>query len=293
MKRDRRVLTLGALALIALTVWTAALAPRPATMQVTFFDVGDGLCTLIRTPSGKLLVVDCGTSSWRNSASVGKKLVVPYLQSLGANGVDALILSHPHSDHMSGIPGLLSAQPAAFVMDTGDRQPSKEYAEYVRAVRACHARYRKLRRGQQIDMGDGVTIHVIGPAPDSSDSNPNDRSTVLRVVFGRVAVMITADAGEDAEAEMIASGANLRAQVLQVGHHGSARSTTPQWLAAVKPSIAVISCASRSRYGFPSKRVLDRLNSFGARTYSTGRDGAVMVSTDGTSIQVETLKRSR
>ena len=277
---------------LAVVVWLIALLPRPRTMNVTFFDVGDGLCTLVRTPSGRTLVVDCGTSSWRNTSSVGPRLVAQYLQSQGISSIDALILTHPHSDHLSGIPGLLRLEPARLVMDAGDGGRTTEYWAFVRARRACRARYRRLTRGQTLDMGDGVTAHVLSPAPDSSFADDNDQSIVLRIRYGGTSVLLEGDAGEEAEKRMIASDANLRAQVLQVGHHGSAHSTTPQWLSRVRPSVAIISCSSRSRYGFPSRRVLDRLTSCGVRTYTTARSGAVTVTTDGASIRVGTFRQS-
>lgn len=293
MAKDRRLWLLAAAAAIALIVWIAAAVPSRPSMQITFFDVGDGLCTLIRTPSGKTLIMDCGTSSWRDSSSIGQKLIVPYLRSQGINSIDAIVLSHPHSDHLSGIPGLLRAEPISLVMDGGQDEQSAEYAAYLRSVRRSHARYRRLRCGQTIDMGDGVTARIIGPPPDPANAEANDRCVVLRVTFGRVALLLDADAGDEEEAEIMASGANVRAQVLQVGHHGSARATSAEWLSAVRPSVAVISCSSHSRYGFPSRKVLDRLASFGARTYTTGGSGAVTITTDGSSVNVSTFRPAR
>ncbi len=293
MVRDRRVWILWAAALVALLVWLSVAVSRRPTMRVTFLDVGDGQCTVIRTPSGRTLMVDCGTSSWRNPASVGSKLAVPYLQSQGINKIDVLVLTHPHSDHMSGIPGILRRLRTDLVLDTGEKERTPDYSRYKRAIKASGARYRHLRYGQEISMGDGVVARVVGPLPDTACQDANDRCAVLRVSFGKVAILLAADAGTEAEAEMIASGVELHAQVLQVGHHGSARSTSPEWLCAVEPSVAVIPCSSRSRYGFPSRRVMDRLASFGVRTYTTGRSGAVTVVTDGTNVQVSPFRGSR
>lgn len=293
MVRDKRLLLMGLLALAAAAALLSALAPGQPTMQVTFFDVGDGQCTLVRTPGGRTMVVDCGTSSWRNPSSVGKKLLAPYLRSQGVNEIDALVLSHPHSDHMSGFEGLLSVHPARLVMDAVYEDRTPEYKQFIRAVRKCDARYRKLKCGQKINMGDGVVVEVIGPVRTHEYEDENDRSVVLRLVFGRTAMLLAADAGEEAESDMIDSGVDLRAQVLQVGHHGSAGSTSPEWLCAVKPSIAVISCSKRSRYGFPSTRVLDRLASFDVRTYTTGEAGAVTVTSDGNSVRVSTMRPAR
>lgn len=139
-------------------------------------------------------------------------------------------------------------------------------------------------------MGDGVMARILDPSPDVNYKNLNDNSIVMRITYKRVAILLAADAGEAAERDMLDSGLNVRAQVLQVGHHGSHDATSPRWLSAVQPRIAIISCARHSHYGFPSRQVLDRLASRGARIYSTGQYGAVTVSTDGDAIDVRTVR---
>lgn len=293
MALDRRTKLLCIAVMIAIAIWASVLLTRPSQLTATFLDVGDGLCAVVRTPSGRVLVVDCGTSTWRDNASVGPKLAAPYLQSLGVDEIDVAILTHPHSDHSSGLPGLLKLEPARLVLDCETRRPSRESRVFIKAVKAVHARYRTARQGQVIDMGDGVKVRVLGPMPDAGYTDLNDDSTVLRITYKRAAILLTGDAGQAAEQDMIASNTNLRAQVLQVGHHGSRHATSAQWLSAVRPRIAVISCARRSRYGFPSRQTLDRLSSCGARTYTTGQYGAVTISTDGESIQVRTVRSPR
>ena len=293
MPRDSRTRILVIAGLIAIAVWLSVAFSGPRPLEVTFFDVGDGLCAFVRSPSGKTLIVDCGSSSWRDNTSVGRKLVVPYLQSLGLDGIDAAVLTHPHADHASGFPGLLKMKPARLVLECGARYPSPEHKAFIKAIKASHARYRIARRGQVLDMGDGVKARILDPSPDIDYANLNDDSIVMRITYKHVAVLLAADAGRAAELDIIDSGADVRAQVLQVGHHGSRDATSPEWLSAVQPRIAVISCARRSRYGFPSRQVLDRLSSCGARTYPTGRYGAVTISTDGDSISVRTLQNPR
>ena len=121
-------------------------------------------------------------------------------------------------------------------------------------MRTSHARYRKLRRGQTIDVGDGVTVQVLSPS-EVSYSDLNDESLVLRLVYKNTAILVDGDATKLSEDDVLASKMNVRAQVLDVGHHGSKDATSSEWLAAVRPSIAVISCAAHSRYGFPSRQV--------------------------------------
>lgn len=293
MVRDRRTRLLGIAGIVAITVWMSVLLPGSSQLRVTFLDVGDGLCTIVRTPSGRTLVADCGTSSRRDCASVGPKLVVPYLQSQGLDAIDVAVVSHSHSDHLSGMAGLLKLEPAALVIDCGKKHLSQEYKAFLKAVKCNHSRYRIAQRGQVIDMGDGVKIHILSPAPNALYSDLNDDSTVLRITYKRVAILLAADAGKEAESDMLDAHLNVRAQVLQVGHHGSRYATSPDWLSAVKPRIAVISCARHSRYGFPARQTLDRLSSSSVRTYTTGQSGAVTVSTDGTSISVRTVRSPR
>jgi competence protein ComEC len=290
MPHDSRTRFLVIAGLVAVAVWLSVAFSGPRPLEVTFFDVGDGLCAFVYTPSGKALIVDCGSSSWRDNSSIGRKLVVPYLQSLGLDGIDAAVLTHPHADHVSGFPGLLKMEPARLVLECGADNAGPEHKAFLKAVKASHARYRIARRGQVLDMGDGVRARILDPSADIDYTNLNDNSIVMRITYKRVAVLLAADAGNAAEHDIIDSGADVRAQVLQVGHHGSRDATSPEWLSAVHPRIAVISCARHSHYGFPSRQVLDRLASFGARTYPTGQYGAVTISTDGDSISVHTLQ---
>jgi competence protein ComEC len=293
MPRDNRTRLIGVAALIAAGLWVSVFVTGSSQLQVTFLDVGDGLCTVVRTPSGRTLVMDCGTSSWRDDSAVGSKLAGPYLQRLGVESIDVAVLSHPHSDHYSGFASLLKLEPARLVLDCGAKCRRPEYRAFLKAVKANRARFRIARRGMVIEMGDGVHAQILNPRQNVRYAHLNDRSIVLRIIYKRTAVLLTADASVPAEQDMLRAGLTVRAQVLQVGHHGSRQASSSPWLAAVRPRIAVISCARRSRYHFPSRLTLDRLASCGARTYITGRCGAVTVTTDGETIRVKTVRESR
>lgn len=291
MLRDNRVRVIGIAALAAAALWLSLLVGAPGDLQITFLDVGDGLCTVVRTPAGRTLLMDCGTSSWGDhNEAVGSKLVAPYLQRLGLSSIDVAVLSHPHLDHDVGFPGLLKLEPADLVLDCGAECESPEYKAFLTAVAESDARFRVVRRGEVIDMGDGVRAQVLNPLPSARYLSLNDLSIVLRITYKKVAVLLAADASEAAEHDMLRAGLDVRAQVLQVGHHGSREASSPEWLAAVRPRIAVISCARRSQYHFPSRIVMDRLRACGAKPYVTGRCGAVTISTDGEAIHVDTVR---
>lgn len=291
MLRDSRNRIIAVAAVVAVAVWLSLAFSSQQLLEITFFDVGDGLCLLIYTPSGKSMVMDCGTQGRRGDFSVGQRIVAPYIQSLGLDSIDVAVLSHPHADHMNGFPGLLKSKPARLVLECGADYASAEHEEFVKAVKACKAKRRIVRRGQVLDMGDGVRAEILNPSPKIRYSDLNDNSIVMRVVYKKVMVMLTADAGEFAEKDMLDSGVNVKAQVLQVGHHGSKTATSPRWLAEVDPSVAVISCAKNSRYKFPAKKITERLDAYKVHTYVTGRCGAVTVSTDGSGFKVRTLRK--
>lgn len=291
MPSNRRRLILCAAAAVAACVWLFALLPSRSPLAVTFLDVGDGLCVVARTPSGKIVVVDCGTSSWRNSETIGEKLVAPYLQSMGADTIDVAVLTHPHADHVSGFAGLLAAKPARLVLDIGAKHASPYYEQFLREVESSGAAYRIASRGQSVDLGDGVVMEVLSPSADRRYSSLNDQSAIVRLTYGATAVLLAADAGEDAELDTLAAGAAVRSQVLQVGHHGGADSSSPRWVDSVSPDVAVISCALNSRHGHPSRDVVRRLELAGARVFVTGRDGAITVLADGETVQVRAVAR--
>lgn len=293
MLRDKRLQIISALIILAAAIWTSALYSSQKTLNVTFLDVGEGLCAVVRTPSGKILVMDCGTSSWGKNGSVGEKLVAPYLQSMGVDRIHVAVLSHPHSDHISGFPGLLKLKPANIVLDIGARHASPVYKKFLYTIKRSGAEYRVAKCGQTIDMGDGVSVEVLNPNPIHSYTDLNNRSIAIRVIYKNVAFLLAADAGADAEQQMLGSRMKLRSQVLQVGHHGSSNSTSLSWLRAVRPQAAVISCGYRNQYHHPSIATIRRLQNTSTRIYRTDRHGAVSFTTDGSVIRVRTIRNNR
>ena len=292
MLKNKSRLFVFAIALVAIFLWASALLPGHKTLNVTFLDVGEGLCVVVQTPSGKIVAMDCGTSGRRDNTSIGQNLTARYLQQLGADSIDVAILSHPHADHISGYATLLDAKPAKMVLDIGVHDRTPYYKAFLRSVRKCRAHYRIAKRGQSIDMGDGVILQILSPSPDVTYSNLNERSMVTRIVFKHTSILLTGDADREAEEDLLKSGNSLCAQVLQVGHHGSETSTSTQWLASVRPQVAIISCGRRNRYRHPSPSTLMRLNSSGCKVYRTDRNGAVVVTTDGSTISIRSFRQN-
>lgn len=284
--KNKKRLLICVLAIITLLLWASAIFPIHKTLNVTFLDVGEGLCVVAQTPSGKIIVMDCGTSGRRNNESVGQNVAARYIQQLGADKIDLAILSHPHSDHVSGYAGLIDAKPVKTVLDIGVKYKSPYYYSFLRSIKKCNARYRIAKCGQKINMGDGVVIEILNPSPDVTYTDLNENSIVARIVYKHTAVLFTGDADRQAEDVMLKSGLPLHSQLLQVGHHGSETSTSSEWLAAVRPQVAVISCGKHNKYKHPSQSTLARLYSYGCRVYRTDKNGAVQVVTDGNTLNV-------
>jgi competence protein ComEC len=235
-------------------------------------------CSLIRTPSGRTMLIDGGSESGND---IGYKLIEPFLRRQGVNRIDVLVLTHPHADHMSGLPAVARDFRVGMVLEPGIPHPSKTYSDFLIAVRERGIPYRKAARGQVLDLGDGTKAQVLNPPAErlvGTEDDINGNSIVLRVTSGRSSIMLMGDAGRDAEAVILESAGSLRCDALKVAHHGSNDSTSDAWLDAVNSQIAVISVGRNNPFGHPSRDVLERLTARGIRVYRTDQDGAVEVS---------------
>ncbi len=281
--------------LLATTVWIWALWPKVPVLEMTFLSVGQGDSIVVRSPSGRTLVVDCGPGpTEKSNYDAGAKVVTPYLKRQGVSLIDALIITHPHDDHIGGAPAILNNFRVARFLEPAIMPPVDVHQEVLDILEKKGIPHQPIHRGDRIDLHDGVIIEVLNPpstlpAPESSVQE-NDSSAVLRIRFGNVAFLLTGDAGELAEADMIESCANLSARVLKVGHHGSASATSNNWLEAVNPKVAVVCVGYKNQFGHPKKETLERLESAGAQVYRTDLDGAVIVTTDGNRLHVATRK---
>ena len=288
--RNRR-LVVALVIVLAIFASAAAYLAKPGNLSVTFLDVGQGLSAVIRTPSGKTIVYDCGTDSWKDSTLVGDRVTSKYLRSIGVNRVDLAILSHPHSDHSSGYASLLRRIRAANVLDIGHPDGSPHYKAFLEEVKRSKAKYRVAAAGDKVTMKDGVSLRILHPGRGKTYGNLNDASMVVAVSYKQASFLLTADATSATEEEVLGRSASVRSQVLQVGHHGSGISTSDVWLAKVRPKVAVISCGRNNRHGHPAKDTLDRLKEAGVKVYRTDLDGAVTITTDGQSMHVRTYRK--
>jgi competence protein ComEC len=257
-------------------------APAPGEAWITTLDVGQGLAVVART-ANRTLVYDAGPQFGADADS-GERLVAPYLRAVGTSRLDAMIVTHNDIDHAGGAASLMAS------FEVGEFHSSLPEAHPLHAMSGT---VRPCRRGARWEW-DGVRFELLHPEAGVPERRLNDRSCVLRISAGGRAMLLTGDIERAAE-QKVAALPEARAEVLLVPHHGSRSSSSAEFLAAVRPAIAVVPVGYRSRFGHPDPGVLARYESLGARVWRTDRDGAVTVrlSPAGAAAESERMRRRR
>ena len=244
-------------------------------VRVHFLDVGQGDAALI----------DCGTvevliDGGDNGAGED---VVAYLAPYVDGALDYVIATHPDADHIGGLDNVLEAYQVGEVIDSGRASDTKTYADYWAAVQAegCTFSYDTDRI---IPLSGNTVLSILETGDDWADSN--DCSVVAQLTCGNVQVLFTGDMTQEVEAASLSLFGDI--DVLKVGHHGSASSTSPAFLDVVQPECAVVSYGLDNRYGHPTTQVLQRLLGRGIPVYGTGKSGPIVLTTDGYSYSSNT-----
>ena len=246
-------------------------------MLVDFIDVGQGDCTLIRA-TDTVILVDAGESGTAD-------IVINYLREKGIENIDCCIATHPHSDHVGALyrifeefsvdTVLLPDIPDELIPTTSAYEKFLDGLENVKNI---------IPTGPSVSFDFGsLNVDILGPVEEYDDLN--NMSLVVKVNFGKTSVMLTGDAETPAETDMLENkSVDYSADILKVGHHGSKTSTSEEWLVAVNPRLAVISCGLDNDYGHPHKDLVKRLESCGIKYYRTDLQGHILFKSDGNEI---------
>ena len=220
--------------------------------EVHFIDVGQGDAALLLS-GGQAVLIDAGTAE--NAGAL-----VRYLEERGVRSLYAVIASHPHSDHIGGMAAVLSAFPAEHFYMGPETQNTAAYEDMLDALEAQDVQPAIPADGDTLRLDSGATVTILGPADDVSAENMNDRSLIALFSTGAEQVLFMGDAEAAAEQSLLAHHPALTCDILKVGHHGAATSSTPAFLSAIQPSVAVISCGVDNDYGHPSDQTLQNLS---------------------------------
>lgn len=254
-----------------------------APLEVVIFDVGQGDAALLRTPSGKHILIDAGL--WTPTANSASFVILPHLKKAGIRRLHAVVLSHPHSDHIGGISNLIEEIPIDTIYHSDYEYESNLYQSYIQKAQEKNIPLKAVQSGYQLPLDDAVLMLVLGPEGIKHNNNPNEHSVILNVIYGDTEFLFMGDAGEHQERRLLQHyGSLLDIDFLKVGHHGSRTSSGSQFLEVVTPEVAVISLAENNRFGHPHSEAVSRLAQTDAQLLFTSREKALIFRSDGHTI---------
>ena len=249
-------------------------------LEVDFLDIGQGDAILIKTPYGQNILIDGGSDN-------------TVIQRLSENlawwdkKIDLMILTHPHSDHVGGLAGVISRYNVEKILYTGVIHNSPDYIAWLEIIRDCGIPLIIIDRPQIVKLGEDCRLDILYPMESilgKEVSNLNNSSIIIKLIYKETKFLLAGDIELETEQELLNSKVDLSAQVFKVNHHGSDTSNSQEFLQAVNPEIAVIQAGKDNDFGHPSRRVIKRLERMGVKIFRNDLDGTVKVISDGENI---------
>lgn len=248
-------------------------------LEVHFIDVGQGDSTLLIS-KGESILIDGGE---RHASSK----VVSYIEKLGINKIDYVIATHPHSDHISGLIGVINKYEVKNIIRNEEEVDSKIYDSFVNAYESKNINTIIPKVGDSFKFGE-ANFEILGPTAYNFDTNNN--SLAVKVNHGKNSFLFTGDAEKLEESTLMYTGEEIDAKILHIGHHGSRKASSEEFLKEVNPEYGIISVGKDNMYGHPHKEALNRLEKHNIKTYRTDISGDIIIISDGEDILISTEK---
>ena len=270
------------------------------TLRVEFLDVGQGDSALVTFPNGETMLIDGGgritysddedgTTFEPDVPRIGEMVVSEFLWEKGLSRVDRLVVTHADADHAQGLADVVRNFDVGEILLGALPKGGSELDELLTEAKRRSVPVKQIGRGDNFEI-DGTIVQTLWPARSEEQAgSDNNASLVLRLVFGDTEFLFTGDIEKETEAALVGSGTALSADVVKVPHHGSRTSSTPDFVNAVRPQIAVIPVGRRSMYSHPHPEVVQRWHASTQTVLTTGQNGTVTITTDGRSFKLDTF----
>lgn len=250
-------------------------------LSVHYLDVGQGDSIFIELPNQKCMLIDAGENMYGKS-------ITEYINNLGYTNIDYLVATHPHADHIGSMAYVVKHNNIGVIYMPKVTTTTKTYENLLTAIADKGLKVKSAKAGMNIIDDNDFSINILAPVTIDED-NLNNCSVILKITYKNDSFLFLGDA-EKKELETVT--ADMSAEVLKVGHHGSRTSTTKALLEKVNPKYAVISLGKDNSYGHPHKSTLKLLDEFGVETYRTDENGTVVISTEGSGVTIKTGQTS-
>jgi len=275
---------------ILLEPWSWLSAHGDGRLHVSFLDVGQGDSAFIRLPRGSTLLVDTGGLAGATTFDIGDRVVAPVLRAAGVRRLDYLVLTHGDPDHIGGAAAIIEEFRPRHILEGTPVPPFVPLQLLHAAANAYRLDWRTVIAGEHLRLDD-VEISVLHPSPPDWERQRvrNDDSIVLDLRWRDVSIVLTGDIGKAVERELIPSLTPAPLRIVKVPHHGSLTSSTPEFIRALNPRMAIVSAGRNNRFGHPAPEIVERYKSAGVRILRTDQNGEIDLTTDGFSISSTSL----
>ena len=252
-------------------------------MTIHYIDVGQGDCILIQV-NNKNLLIDSGPSSNRKS-------LLDYLENLNIKKLDYIIATHPHEDHIGNMDTIIRRYNIGSFYSPKVTHSSTTFENMISSLVDKNLKINILNRGVTgINLGENTSVSVYSPLENLYSDNLNDYSPIIKITFLNNSFLFTGDAEISTENTVLSQNENLKCDILKIGHHGSSTSTSPDFITAVNPSVAIISVGKNNPYGHPTPEIISLLNSLNIKTIRTDINGSIIAISDGSNIKIYNIK---